>query len=105
MVSRHAHKSDSSHTIAKFAITTGTGVLRKHLHGEHIEECITSCDNLGINITAEGALPAVRKFYGEPEPTLLEGGCQEYTKEAFVEATLLMINQILKLNEVSLACC
>jgi hypothetical protein len=91
LVFRHAHKSDSSHAIAEFAITTGTGSLRKHLFGEHIEEWVTSCDNLGIKITAEGALPAVREFRAEPEPTPLEGGRQEYTKEAFVEAILEFI--------------
>jgi hypothetical protein len=74
-----------------FAMTTGTGSLRKHLSGEHIEKWVTSYDDLDINITAEGALPAVYEFCVEPEPTLLEGKHQEYTKEAFVEAILEFI--------------
>lgn len=74
-----------------FAVTTGTGSLRKHLSGEHIEEWVTSCDDLGIKITAEGALPAVREFHAETEPTSLEGERQEYTKETFVEAILEFI--------------
>jgi len=44
-------------------MTTGTGTLRKHLSGEHIEEWVTGCDNLGIKVTAEGALPAVCEFH------------------------------------------
>ena len=72
-------------------MTTSTGTLRKHLAGDHIEEWVTSCDNLDIKITAEGVLPAVRKFRAQPEPTSLEGERQEYTKEAFVEAVLEFI--------------
>jgi hypothetical protein len=72
-------------------MTTGTGSLKKHLSGEHIEEWVTSCDDLGIKITAEGALPAVREFRVEPEPTSLEGKQQEYTKEEFLEAILEFI--------------
>jgi hypothetical protein len=36
-------------------------------------------------------LPAVHEFQAEPEPTSLESECQEYTKEAFVEAILEFI--------------
>ena len=72
-------------------MTTSTGTLRKHLAGEHIEEWVTGCDNLGIKITAEGVMPAVREFRAQPEPTSLEGERQEYTKEAFVEAVLEFI--------------
>jgi hypothetical protein len=88
---RHAHKSNPSYDIAKFSTTTGTGTLRKHLSGEHIEEWVTGCDDLNIKITAKGALPAVREFRAEPESTSLEGGRQEYTKEGFVEAILEFI--------------
>lgn len=88
---RQAHDCDSSHVIADFAMTTSTGTLRKHLAGEHIEKWVTGCDNLGIKITAEGVMPAVRKFRAQPEPTSLEGERQEYTKEAFVEAILEFI--------------
>ncbi|KAF8231498.1 hypothetical protein L208DRAFT_1276871, partial [Tricholoma matsutake] len=52
---------------------------------------VTGCDNLKIKITAKAALPAICKFHAEPEPTSLEGECQEYTKEAFVEAILEFI--------------
>ena len=72
-------------------MTTSTGTLRKHLAGDHIEEWVTSCDNLDIKITAEGVLPAVCEFRAQPEPTSLEGERQEYTKEAFVEAVLEFI--------------
>ena len=72
-------------------MTTSTGTLRKHFAGEHIEGWVTGCDNLGIKITAEGVMPAVRKFRAQPEPTSLEGEHQEYTKEAFVEAILEFI--------------
>jgi hypothetical protein len=70
---------------------TSTSNLRKHLYSEHIEEWVTGCDDLKIKITAEAALPAVRKFRAEPEPTSLEAEHQEYTKEAFVEAILEFI--------------
>ena len=69
---RQAHKSKSSHAIASFGITTSTSNLRKHLYSEHIEEWVTGCDDLKIKITAQAALPAVRKFCAEPEPTSLE---------------------------------
>jgi hypothetical protein len=58
------------------------------LYSEHIAEWVTGCDDLNIKITAQAALPAVREFHNEPEPTSLEGECQEYIKEAFVEAIL-----------------
>jgi len=70
---------------------TSTLNLRKHLYSEHIEEWVTGCDNLKIKITAEAALPAICKFHAEPEPTSLEAECQEYTKEAFVEAIFKFI--------------
>jgi hypothetical protein len=46
---------------------------------------------LKIKITSEAALPAVRKFRAEPEPTSLEAEHQEYTKGTFVEAVLKFI--------------
>jgi hypothetical protein len=61
------------------------------LYSEHIAEWVTGRDDLKIKITAQAALPAVHEFRDEPEPTSLEAECQEYTKEAFVEAILEFI--------------
>ena len=61
------------------------------MYSEHIAEWVTGCDDLNIKIIAQAALPAVREFRNEPEPTSLEGERQEYTKEAFVEAILEFI--------------
>jgi hypothetical protein len=88
---RHVHESNPSHTVADFALTTGTSNLRKHLYNEHLEQWVTSCDDLKIEITAQAALPFVKKFRQEPAETPLESEHPEYSKEAFVEAILEFI--------------
>ena len=47
-----------------------------------------SCDDLKIEITAQAALPFVRKFRQEPAKIPLESERPQYSKEAFVEAIL-----------------
>jgi hypothetical protein len=56
-----------------------------------LEQWVTSCDDLKIEITAQAAIPAVKKFHQEPVDTPLESECPEYLKEAFVEAILEFI--------------
>jgi len=56
-----------------------------------LEQWVTSCDNLGIEITAQVALPFVKKICQEPADTPLESECPKYSKEAFVEAILEFI--------------
>jgi hypothetical protein len=91
MCYRHIHESNPSHTVADFSLVTGTSNLRKHLYNEHLEQWVTSCDDLKIEITAQAAIPAVKKFRQEPVDTPLESERPEYSKEAFVEAILEFI--------------
>jgi hypothetical protein len=86
MCYRHIHESNLSHTVADFSLVMGTSNLRKHLYNEHLEQWVTSCDDLKIEITAQAAIPAVKKFHQEPVNTPLESEHPEYSKEAFVEA-------------------
>ena len=88
---RHVHESNLDHTVADFSLETSTSNLRKHLYNEHLDQWVTSCDNLGIEITTQAALPFVKKFRQEPADTPLESERPKYTKEAFVEAILEFI--------------
>jgi hypothetical protein len=88
---RHVHESNPSHTVADFSLTTGTSNLRKHLYNDHLEQWVSSCDSLGVKITAQAALPFVKKFRQEPADTPLESEHPPYSKEAFVEAILEFI--------------
>lgn len=74
------------HKISTFGRSTGISVLRKHLSKNHIEQWVTTCDNLKIPITAKSAEEAVRIFRKEPDPTSLETERLTYSKEAFVDA-------------------
>ena len=69
----------------------GTSNLRKHLYNDHLEQWVTACDDLEIEITAQAAIPFVKKFRQEPADTPLESEHPEYTKEAFVEAMIEFI--------------
>ena len=91
MYYRHIHESKPTHTISTFSRTTGTSNLRKHLYNDHLEQWVTSCDDLKIEITAKAAIPLVKSFCQEPADTPLESECPKYSKEAFVEAILEFI--------------
>jgi len=90
---RHIHESNPDHTVSDFSLATSTSNLRKHLYNEHLEQWVTSCDNLGIEITAQAALPFVKKFLQEPADTPLESERPKYSKEAFVENIVLAGDQ------------
>jgi hypothetical protein len=61
-----------------------------------LEKWVTSCDDLKIEITAQAAIPAVKKFCQEPVDTPLESECPEYSKKAFVEAILELLLVMIK---------
>jgi hypothetical protein len=65
--------------------------MRKHLYNEHLEQWVTSCDELDIKITAQAAIPAVKAFRQEPVNTPLESKRPKYSKDTFVEAILEFI--------------
>jgi hypothetical protein len=88
---RLAHATDSAYHVSSFGVTTGTSNLRKHLFTDHLEQWVSSCDQLKIPITAKAALPEVRKFRSEPGDTPLESERPDYSKSAFVDALVEFI--------------
>jgi hypothetical protein len=56
-----------------------------------LEQWVTSCDDLKIEITAKAAIPSVKSFRQEPADTPLESEHPKYSKAAFVEAILQFI--------------
>jgi hypothetical protein len=88
---RHAHGIDPAYRVSSFGTTTGTSNLRKHLFTDHLEQWVSSCDQLKIPITAKAALPEVQKFRNEPADTPLESERPDYSKSAFVDALVEFI--------------
>ena len=60
--------------------------MRKHLYSVHLDEWVTTCDQLHIPINSNAAAEHVRNFRKEPAPTSLESERPEYSKEAFIDA-------------------
>lgn len=89
--SRQAHSIDSAHHVSTFSPNTSTSTLRKHLINDHIEEWISSCEDLGIEITAAAAQAAIRRFRNQPAETPLETNRPQYSQEAFVDALVEFI--------------
>ena len=62
---------------------------------EHIGDWVTSCDKLGIEITAETVAKAVTNFRGESEQpeygTNKKRKCRNYSHEEFVDAILAWV--------------
>jgi len=83
MCYRHVHEANQ---FADFSFAMSTSNLWKHLTNEHLEQWITFCNDLKIEITAQVVLPAVKKFHQEPIDIPLKSKCPEDLKEAFVEA-------------------
>jgi len=83
---RKAHSVDETHDIKVFGVSTSTTVMRKHLYSVHLDEWVTTCDQLHIRITSKAAAEHVRNFRKEPAPTSLESERPEYSKEAFIDA-------------------
>jgi hypothetical protein len=83
---REVQSSNPDQIVTHFGMNTGTSVLRKHLYTDHINQWVTTCDNLKIPITAQTAKEAVRKFRKEPTATPLESERPKYSREAFIDA-------------------
>jgi hypothetical protein len=60
--------------------------VRKHLVKYHIEQWVHACQNLKIPIQGTDAKLAIQRFKNLPEPTDLEAGRPQYSKDAFVNA-------------------
>lgn len=60
--------------------------MRKHLYSVHLDEWVTTCDQLHIPINSNAAAEYVRNFRNEPPSTSLESERPEYSKEAFIDA-------------------
>ena len=94
-ISRHKHASGNRKNIHSFGLNTGTTTLRRHLVSEHIGDWVTSCDKLGIEITAEMVAKEVANFRGESEQpeygTNKKPECRNYLREAFVDAILAWV--------------
>lgn len=88
---RQAHDLDSTHSATTFGSTTSTSNLRKHLFGEHIEQWVTSCDDLKIEITAAAAKAAIRSFHNLPADSPLDSKRPQYSKKAFIDALVEFI--------------
>ena len=83
---RQLKESTSDHKITTFGRSTSVSILRKHLYKNHIEQWVTTCDDLKIPITAKSAEEPVRIFRKEPVPTSLQAERPTYSKEAFIDA-------------------
>ena len=94
-ISRHKHASGNRKRVHSFGLNTGTTTLRQHLVLEHIGDWVTSCDKLGIEITAETVAKEVANFRGESEQpeygTNKKPECRNYLREAFVDAILAWV--------------
>ena len=81
--------------IHSFSLNTGTTTLCRHLVLEHIRDWVTSCDKLGIEITAEMVAKEVANFQGESEQpeygTNKKPEHRNYSHEAFVDAILAWV--------------
>ena len=83
---RKAHSVDETREIKVFGVNTSTTVMRKHFYSAHLDEWVTTCDQLHIPITSNAAAEHVCNFRKEPVPTSLESEWPEYSKEAFIDA-------------------
>ena len=94
-ISRHEHASGNRKNIHSFGLNTGTTTLRRHLVLEHIGDWVTSCDKLGILITAETVAKEVKSFRGESEQSEFSAKkkpkCRNYSREGFVDAILAWV--------------
>ena len=94
-ISRHKHASGNRKNIHSFGLNTGTTTLHRHLVSEHIGDWVTSCDKLGIEITAETVAKEVANFRGESEQpeygTNKKPERRNYSCEAFVDAILAWV--------------
>ncbi|KAJ6576013.1 hypothetical protein DFH09DRAFT_914990, partial [Mycena vulgaris] len=81
-----------------FAMTTSSGVLRKHLYEHHLEAWVEGCDKLKYTIKARKTLQYVDAYRARkagktgtapnPEP---DKNRQEFSQEAFVDALVEFI--------------
>lgn len=89
---RHIKKHDDDHRVKEFSKSTSTANLRKHLYSElHVSLWVVICDELGIKITAQEALPAVRQFRQDPEIPTVEPQRMEYSKQNLTTSLVEMI--------------
>lgn len=78
--------------------STGSGNLRKHLYSKHCVDWFSSCDELGVEITAEdkklrSLLADYRQQHNQAAKPESDGHIsrQKYTPEAFVDAIVKFI--------------
>jgi hypothetical protein len=94
------------HEIAKFSAKTATGPLRRHLYDHHLDEWVSQCDHLHIEITARDAQDAVES-YRKSKGQAGKQSRLSYYKEAFENALVEFIvgdDQVCGLC-ASLSCC
>ena len=94
-ISRHKHASGNRKRVHSFGLNTGTTTLCQHLVLEHTGDWVTSCDKLGIKITAETVAKEVTNFRGESEQSECDANQKperrNYSHEAFVDVILAWV--------------
>lgn len=91
IVYRKRHANDKDYQPTQFGSKTATGPLRRHLFLHHVDEWVSSCDKLGIQITAkeaQDALEAYRKGKGQSSLCMPR---IPYSKENFAKALVEFI--------------
>jgi hypothetical protein len=84
-------EADPSHVVSHWKPTSSTTSIRVHFSEYHLEEWVTSCDQLKIPITAQTVQRKIRKFRNLPEPSEQESTRVPYSKEAFENALVDLI--------------
>ncbi|KAF8986458.1 hypothetical protein BDQ17DRAFT_1259637, partial [Cyathus striatus] len=83
-------KSQPTHRISHYKLSTTTGILRRHLANIHLDHWIPACDQLKITIgrSAEinSLIDAHREKHNENPTAKASPKRQPFSKEAFVEA-------------------
>lgn len=88
---------NSNFQVTKYAKSTGTNILRKHLYKFHIKEWVKQCDEKGIAISGEEAQAAVAEYREECGESLEGAGVQgsqtrqRFTSENFVNALIKFV--------------
>ncbi|KAJ3570662.1 hypothetical protein NP233_g4249 [Leucocoprinus birnbaumii] len=90
---QHINKSNPSHEIHRFCITSSSTNLRKHLFDHHQTAWFTACDKLQVKVTAKFAQRAFAAWSAqalgvelEPEGMLAETAHFPFLPENFVNA-------------------
>jgi len=91
LIYRDLYEDNPTAKVHPYSMTTATGSLRSHLSKNHLQEWVTECQRLKIDLRGKEGEEAFAKFTGLPIQHQTEACIPPFSQGSFLDALVQFI--------------